>query len=42
MCLSLRTDIPYGVAEELGITVVPLLVSFGVEMYKDGVDLNTE
>ena len=32
-------DIPKEVAQELGITVVPLSVHFGEEVYQDGVDL---
>ncbi|WP_096435449.1 DegV family protein [Alteribacter populi] len=32
-------DIPAALVEELGITVVPLKVHFGEEMYEDGVDL---
>lgn len=32
-------DVPPQVAEELGITVVPLFVRFGTEVYRDGVDL---
>jgi DegV family protein with EDD domain len=35
-------DIPSEVAEELGITVIPLNVLFGEEIYRDGVDLTTE
>jgi DegV family protein with EDD domain len=35
-------DLPPEVAQELGITVVPLLVLFGDEVYRDGVDLNSE
>ena len=35
-------DIPVTVAQELGITVVPLYVHFGAEAYRDGVDLSTE
>lgn len=35
-------DLPPGVAQELGITVVPLLVLFGDEVYRDGVDLTNE
>jgi DegV family protein with EDD domain len=35
-------DIPLTVAEELGITVVPLTVSFGNESYLDGVELDNE
>ena len=36
------SDIPPGVAEELGITVVPLNVRFGTEVYRDGIDLTAE
>lgn len=36
------SDLPPGVAEELGITVVPLYVHFGEEVYKDGVDITSE
>lgn len=36
------SDIPYDVARELGITIIPLLVHFGVEAYKDGIDLSME
>ncbi len=35
-------DIPSGVAEELGITVIPINVIFGTINYRDGVDLTTE
>ena len=35
-------DLPFEVAEELGITVVPLNVHFGNETYKDGVELSSE
>jgi len=34
------SDIPHEVAQKLGITIVPLTVSFGKEVYRDGVDLN--
>jgi len=33
-------DLPPHVAEELGITVVPLVVRFGTDVYRDGLDLN--
>ena len=33
------SDLPSDVAERLGITVVPLNVHFGSEVYKDGVDM---
>jgi DegV family protein with EDD domain len=35
-------DLPPQVAQELGITVVPLNVRFGAEVYRDGIDLTTE
>ncbi len=35
-------DIPEGVARTLGITVVPLNVHFGAEVYKDGRDLSSD
>jgi len=35
-------DLPPSLAEELGITVVPLLVLFGHEALRDGIDLTTE
>lgn len=36
------SDIPPQVVEELGITVIPLNVRFGEEVYRDGIDLTTE
>lgn len=36
------SDIPADIAEELGITVVPLTVHFGDEEYKDGVELDAK
>jgi DegV family protein with EDD domain len=36
------SDISPKIAAELGITVVPLNVVFGSEIYRDGVDLSTE
>ena len=36
------SDLPSQVAQELGITVVPLNVSFGTEVYRDGIDLTAE
>lgn len=36
------SDIPDEVAQELGITVVPMYIRFGDEVYRDGVDINTE
>ena len=35
-------DLPPQVAEELGITVVPLRVRFGEEVYRDGIDITAE
>lgn len=35
-------DLPADVVEGLGITVVPLLVLFGDEVYRDGIDLSSE
>lgn len=35
-------DIPAEVAEELGITVIPLNVHFGSQTFRDGIDLTTE
>ena len=35
-------DIPSNVAEELGITIIPITVLFGTETYRDGVDLTAE
>ena len=35
-------DIPEGIARELGITVIPILVRFGDEVYRDGVDLTSD
>lgn len=35
-------DIPAGLARELGITVVPLLLQFGEQVYRDQIDLSGE
>jgi len=35
-------DLPPQVVKELGITVVPLIVRFGTELYRDGIDLTAE
>ncbi len=35
-------DIPAEVVAELGITVVPVLVRFGEEIYRDGIDMTTD
>ena len=36
------SDLTPEIASNLGITVVPLLVQFGTEAYRDGIDLTTE
>jgi len=36
------SDLPPQVVQELGITVVPLNVRFGADVYRDGVDLTAE
>ena len=36
------SDLPAQVAQELGITIVPLNVRFGEEVYRDGIDLTTD
>ena len=36
------SDLPPSIADELDITVVPANVHFGAEVFKDGVDLQTE
>lgn len=35
-------DLPPGVAEEYGIQVVPLMVHFGTETYRSGIDMTAE
>ena len=35
-------DIPAEVVAELGITVIPVLVRFGEETYRDGIDITTD
>jgi DegV family protein with EDD domain len=35
-------DLPPEVAEEFGITVVPLVVRFGTDLYRDGLDLSPD
>ena len=35
-------DLPPELVENLGITVVPLHVRFGEEVFRDGIDLTTE
>jgi fatty acid kinase fatty acid binding subunit len=46
MTVKIVTDslgnIPSEIAEELGITIIPIYVRFGTETYRDGVDLTTE
>ena len=36
------SDIPPSLAEELGITVVPLNVHFGTDVFKDGIDIKPD
>ena len=36
------SDLPKGVAAQLGITVVPLYIHFGEEVFKDGVDISSD
>ena len=36
------SDLPSEVVEGLGITVIPILVRFGEEVYRDGIDLTAE
>ena len=36
------SDIPHEVAQKLGISIMPLTVSFGKKSYRDGIDLNAE
>lgn len=35
-------DLPPKVADELGITVIPLYIRFGDEVYRDGIDINAD
>jgi len=35
-------DIPSHVAEQLGISVVPLIIQFGTKAYRDGVDMSAD
>ena len=35
-------DLPSQLVQELGITVIPLLVRFGTELYRDGIDLTAD
>ncbi len=35
-------DLPSALVRELGITVIPLNVRFGEEVYRDGIDLTSE
>ena len=35
-------DLPPKMAEELGITVVPIVVRFGTDLYRDGLDINPD
>ncbi|GAH68837.1 unnamed protein product, partial [marine sediment metagenome] len=35
-------DLPPQIAEELGITVVPVYLRFGEKVYRDGVDISQD
>lgn len=35
-------DIPQELAQSLGITVIPLTVNFGMQQYRDGIDIQSE
>jgi DegV family protein with EDD domain len=35
-------DIPAELANELGISIIPVLLRFGEEMYRDGIDITTD
>ena len=35
-------DIPSQVVRDLGITVIPIMLRFGEEMYRDGIDITTD
>ncbi len=36
------SDLPSEIAEELGVTIVPVYVNFGTNVFRDGVDLTTD
>ena len=36
------SDMPEGLADELGIRVVPIYLRFGDKTYRDGVDMNRD
>jgi len=40
--LFIMADLPPRVVEELGITVIPINIHFGTEVYRDGIDITTE
>jgi fatty acid-binding protein DegV len=46
MTVKIITDssasIPTPVVEELGITVIPSMIHFGDDVYRDGIDLTTD
>jgi len=46
MAVKIVTDsmegLPPRVVEELGITVIPINIHFGIEVYRDGIDITTE
>ena len=36
------SDIPKPIADELGITIIPLTIAFGEQSYRDGIDLTAD
>jgi DegV family protein with EDD domain len=36
------SDIPRAIAEELGITIIPMTIAFGEQSYRDGIDLTAD
>ncbi len=36
------SDIPQELAQSLGITVIPLMVNFGMKQYRDGIDIKSD
>lgn len=36
------SDLPAEVAKDMGVTVIPLNIHFGIEAYKDGIELSSE
>ncbi|MGI6358193.1 MAG: DegV family protein [Bacillota bacterium] len=36
------SDIPQEIADSLGITIIPLMVNFGMKQYRDGIDIKSD